>query len=313
MGGGCDYRALEDTEDREDEGQGNASFITQTDANGMPLSSAANSLLHETRRIDDAALLRSRERQLMNMRSRYHSGLCYRLTSLCLNICCCIAEEDTSTYYNPVTGELTLLPPQDPDTSGKKCLVLDLDETLVHSSFKPVPNPDYIIPVTIEGTTHRVYVVKRPGVDLFLERLGELYEIVVFTASLSKYADPLLDMLDVSHVIKARLFRDSCSCFQGNYVKDLALLGRELKDVIIVDNSPASYLFHPENAIGVSTFIDDTEDREQFYCASFLESIVDVDDVRKTLHTYPDFIAQQIKLKNSNTKTNNDAQDESNV
>ncbi len=30
---------------------------------------------------------------------------------------------------------------------GKKTLVLDLDETLVHSSFKPIPNPDYIIPV----------------------------------------------------------------------------------------------------------------------------------------------------------------------
>lgn len=33
----------------------------------------------------------------------------------------------------------------------KKTLVLDLDETLVHSSFKPIPDPDYIIPVEIEG------------------------------------------------------------------------------------------------------------------------------------------------------------------
>ena len=29
-----------------------------------------------------------------------------------------------------------LLPPLEPEYSGKKCLVLDLDETLVHSSFK---------------------------------------------------------------------------------------------------------------------------------------------------------------------------------
>jgi RNA polymerase II subunit A small phosphatase-like protein len=29
--------------------------------------------------------------------------------------------------------------------------VLDLDETLVHSQFKPIPNPDIILPVEIEG------------------------------------------------------------------------------------------------------------------------------------------------------------------
>jgi len=68
-----------------------------------------------------------------------------------------------------------------------RCLVLDLDETLVHSSFKPIPNPDYVIPVEIEGQIHHVYVLKRPGVDAFLERAGAYFEIVVFTASLAKW------------------------------------------------------------------------------------------------------------------------------
>ena len=49
-------------------------------------------------------------------------------------------------------------------------LVLDLDETLVHSSFKPVPNPDYVIPVEIDGKITDVYVLKRPWVDHFLVR-----------------------------------------------------------------------------------------------------------------------------------------------
>ena len=93
---------------------------------------------------------------------------------------------------------------------GKKCLVLDLDETLVHSSFKPTVNPDYIIPVDIEGTVHKVYVCKRPGVDAFMREMGKLYEIVVYTASLSKYADPLLDRLDQDKVIRYRLFREHC-------------------------------------------------------------------------------------------------------
>jgi RNA polymerase II subunit A small phosphatase-like protein len=52
-----------------------------------------------------------------------------------------------------------------------------------------------------------------------MEEMGKIYEVVVFTASLSKYADPLLDMLDQTEVIRWRLFRESCYPYQGNYVK----------------------------------------------------------------------------------------------
>lgn len=45
---------------------------------------------------------------------------------------------------------------------------------------------DFTIPVDIEGSYHNVYVIKRPGVDEFMKRVGELYEVVVFTASVSK-------------------------------------------------------------------------------------------------------------------------------
>lgn len=65
-------------------------------------------------------------------------------------------------------------------------MVIDLDETLVHSSFKPINNADFVVPVEIDGTVHQVYVLKRPYVDEFLQRMGELYECVLFTASLAK-------------------------------------------------------------------------------------------------------------------------------
>ena len=73
-----------------------------------------------------------------------------------------------------------------PSDLGKKCLIIDLDETLVHSSFKQVNNADFIVPVEIDGTVHQVYVLKRPYVDDFLKRMGELYECILFTASLAK-------------------------------------------------------------------------------------------------------------------------------
>jgi RNA polymerase II subunit A small phosphatase-like protein len=147
-------------------------------------------------------------------------------------------------------------PPPHPPPSSQ----LDLDETLVHSSFKPVPNSDYILPVEIEGVTHQVYVIKRPGCDEFLSRVGKCYEVVIFTASLAKYADPLLDLLDPENVIRARLFREACVFHEGNFVKDLSLVGRDVSGTIIVDNSPASFLFQPENAILCGTFIDDPRD-----------------------------------------------------
>lgn len=52
-------------------------------------------------------------------------------------------------------------------------------------------------------------------------------------------------------VFRARLFRDSCVFHRGNYVKDLNSLGRDLRRVVIVDNSPASYIFHPDNAVSI--------------------------------------------------------------
>jgi RNA polymerase II subunit A small phosphatase-like protein len=63
-------------------------------------------------------------------------------------------------------------------------------------------------------------------------------------------------------VIRHRLFRESCTQYQGNYVKNLSLLGRDLKTCVIVDNSPLSYLFHPENAVGCISWIDQQDDDE---------------------------------------------------
>lgn len=189
------------------------------------------------------------------------------------------------------TGQKWLLPPVRPEHKGRKCLVLDLDETLVHSSFKvrflsawcikSATNPyiqilhqaDMTIPVEIEGQYHNVYVIKRPGVDTFLKRVGELYEVVVFTASVSKYGDPLLDQLDIHNVVHHRLFRESCYNHQGNYVKDLSQVGRDLKDTIIIDNSPTSYIFHPQHAVPISSWFSDAHDNELLDLIPVLEDL----------------------------------------
>lgn len=44
-------------------------------------------------------------------------------------------------------------------------------------------------------------------------------------------------------------------------LQDLQCLGRDLGQTIIVDNSPHSYMFQPENALPIGTFIDDMQDQ----------------------------------------------------
>jgi len=179
----------------------------------------------------------------------------------------------------PVAAGEALLPALIPEDVHKKCLVLDLDETLVHSSFKPISGADFVIPVEIDDQVHQVYVAKRPGVDQFLKRMAPLFEIVVFTASLAKYADPVLDLLDPDRLVRHRLFREACVNHKGNYVKDLSKLGRKLQHIIIIDNSPASYMFHPNNAVPIDSWFDDMNDTELLELIPFLEDLAKVDDV----------------------------------
>ncbi|XP_038165130.1 carboxy-terminal domain RNA polymerase II polypeptide A small phosphatase 2 [Cyprinodon tularosa] len=186
-------------------------------------------------------------------------------------------------------SEVNLLPEVKAEDQGKICVVIDLDETLVHSSFKPISNADFIVPVEIEGTTHQVYVLKRPYVDEFLRRMGEMFECVLFTASLAKYADPVTDLLDQGSVFRARLFRESCVFHQGCYVKDLSRLGRDLTRTLILDNSPASYIFHPNNAIPVVSWFDDVEDTELLNLLPVFEELSKADNV----YTHLDQLREQ--------------------
>uniref|UniRef100_A0AAV1TDC3 FCP1 homology domain-containing protein n=1 Tax=Peronospora matthiolae TaxID=2874970 RepID=A0AAV1TDC3_9STRA len=177
----------------------------------------------------------------------------------------------------------SVLPPVLLKDVGKKCLVLDLDETLVHSSFKPTKYPHVAVPVEIDGVFYLVHMCKRPGVKEFLIEMSKCYEIVVYTASLRKYADPLLDEIDSEGVIRYRLYREHCVQYKGGYVKDLSVLNRSLSQTIIIDNAPMSYTLHPQNAIGVTGFIDDPNDSELGSISRFLTTIRSVGDVRDHL------------------------------
>ena len=67
-------------------------------------------------------------------------------------------------------------------------------------------------------------------------------------------------------------------------MKNLLCLGRDLSQVIIVDNSPHSYVFQPANALPIGSFIDDPDDRELAQCLHILQGVEKVKDVRLCLN-----------------------------
>ncbi|KDP21150.1 hypothetical protein JCGZ_21621 [Jatropha curcas] len=169
----------------------------------------------------------------------------------------------------------------------KKTIFLDLDETLVHSKADPPPQMfDFVVRPKIDGELMNFYVLKRPGVDAFLESLAAKYELVVFTAGLKEYASLVLDKLDVKGLISHRLYRDSCKEVDGKFVKDLSEMGRDMKRIVIIDDNPNCYSFQPENAIPVRPFIDDLGDGELGKLVKFFEECDSFEDIRDAVKQF---------------------------
>jgi RNA polymerase II subunit A small phosphatase-like protein len=66
------------------------------------------------------------------------------------------------------------------------------------------------------------------------------------------------------------------------YVKDMCRVGRPLEDTLIIDNSPNSYQFQPENGIPILSWYDNPSDVELMNFIPALRMLADarIDDVR---------------------------------
>ncbi|XP_022723967.1 uncharacterized protein LOC111280770 isoform X3 [Durio zibethinus] len=160
-------------------------------------------------------------------------------------------------------------------------LVLDLDETLVHSTVEHCDDADFTFTVFFNMKEHTLYVKQRPHLQTFLEKVAEMFEIVIFTASQSIYAEQLLDILDSDRkLISRRVYRESCIFSDGSYTKDLTVLGVDLAKVAIIDNSPQVFRLQVNNGIPIKSWFDDPSDCALISLLPFLETLVDVDDVR---------------------------------
>ena len=134
-------------------------------------------------------------------------------------------------------------------TNMKKnfCLVLDLDETILHTMNLPFQN----------------YFLLRPGVIGFLEEISKLYEIIIFTSSPKSYADPLLNKIDIDNkYFSHRLYKEHVIFEKGKSVKNLNLIGRDLNKIIFVDNMKCNAKYNLKNLYLISSWTQNINDEE---------------------------------------------------
>lgn len=189
-----------------------------------------------------------------------------------------------------------------PYSNKKHVLLLDLDETLIHSDFdtfetKKNSNSSnantYILNKAEklrlsffdtdvnEKVNFTVYL--RPGVQSFLETLSSHFQIGIFTASIKEYADSVLNALDPENkIFSFRLYRDSCIKIGRAYVKDMRIFeNKSLENLILLDNNMYSFCNQLSNGILISSFYDDPNDNELVNILGyFVEYLAKANDVK---------------------------------
>lgn len=173
-------------------------------------------------------------------------------------------------------------------------LILDLDETLIHSHELLSPY-DALVEIKEEDGSktkvrptilHQTKFNIRPYVQEFFEAVSKMFEIIIFTASESAYADPIIDHLDPEgRYVAHRFFREQCIEIETDlFIKDLRVLGqRPLEKTCIVDNALYSYIINVKNGIPILPFTNDKKDNQLLKLADFLLAFKPDLDIRKLI------------------------------
>ncbi|KAH0791418.1 NLI interacting factor-like phosphatase family protein [Histomonas meleagridis] len=165
-----------------------------------------------------------------------------------------------------------------PIVEGKKTVVLDLDETLIHCcNYQSHPKVQSF-------KLGDFYVFKRPGLDNFLAKLRENFEIFVFTFGEKEYANPILDKIcpfvDANH----RLFRDSCELQSAGVKKDLSIFNRRKQDLILIDDNSSAKNYYPKNTIRIPKWFGCPSDTALIdWLPPILDKCMKAEDVRTVI------------------------------
>lgn len=138
----------------------------------------------------------------------------------------------------------------------KYTLILDLDETLIYLKNKiNISNNDKFLNNPFSSSI----LILRPGLIDFLKKMKQIYELIIFSSGTLDYIMPILKIIEKKgKFFEYILYRKHISFLKnGEYYKDLSLLNRNLKNVIIVDDMAKNFVLHKSNGICIKPFKGD--------------------------------------------------------
>ena len=195
-----------------------------------------------------------------------------------------------SEKIEEIKKNLNLTYPQALFSKNKKLLILDIDETLVHSDLdfslkEKIPKYDTILHFNSEEEKNiPIPLILRPGIKKFLNYAVQEFDLVVFTASDKQYADAIIDYIEKDKkYFKMKLYRNHCIFIEpGLYIKDLRIFSdfKNLEDIIILDNSLFSFANQLNNGILITSFFSDMNDTFLENVKCYLEFIKNEKDIR---------------------------------
>lgn len=164
-------------------------------------------------------------------------------------------------------------------SSNRYLIILDMDETLVHSDLDLSWSTHDQYLKTAEGNI--IPLNLRPYLFEFLSFCYEFADLAIYTASCSDYADPIVNFIEADKkYFKYRLYRDHCLAYGSIFIKDLAIFNKPLEKTIIVDNNIFSFAHYLRNGVLVSSFYNESNDMELLSLIEFFKSLFVTEDVR---------------------------------
>lgn len=149
----------------------------------------------------------------------------------------------------------------------KKILLLDLDETLIHTDFVEPERFDFTLKIHNGIKFQKGWVSVRPHLDLFLKTVSSHYELWIWTAGTKQYADYVIDKIDKHKLIKKRLYRKDCLVRKTVsdkiiYIKDIKKLNLQPNSVFLIDNNINSAIKQPDLILLIKDFFGSPKDNQ---------------------------------------------------
>lgn len=169
-----------------------------------------------------------------------------------------------------------------------KLIVLDVDETLIHTSKERTKN-------AIKMDDEELYLNPRPYLNKFLKFVFQNYKVMIWSAGEKTYIEFFVKRFihPLGYKPIAVWTRNGCDTIltddgSVDYIKPLSILWSKYKiydftpkNTFIVDDKKSTAVFNPTNHILIKRFENEEDDKELYRLILFLDKYKNIDDVKR--------------------------------